>query len=162
MAEFPPKLKIMTVWLVLGSAVFLAVQAWQAQGRAAQFSAQGERIELPRAPDGHFYWKGQVNGESVEFLVDTGATGSALPERLARKLGLAAVGEQDSSTAGGKVTSRVVRVDIDLEGGVHAGNLVVLAMPNLDVPLLGMDVLGRLQWQQSDGRLRIDLRSVRR
>ena len=162
MPDFPPKLKIATVWLVLGAGVFMAVQAWQAQSRAATFTAQGGRIELPRARDGHFYWQGRVNGESVEFLVDTGATGSALPERLARRLGLQAEGEQDSSTAGGKVTSGVVRVDIELEGGVHAGNLAVLAMPNLDVPLLGMDVLGRLQWQQSDGRLRIDLGGVRR
>ena len=29
-----------------------------------------------------------------------------------------------------------------------------------DRPLLGMDVLGKLQWQQGDGVLRIDLRSL--
>ena len=28
----------------------------------------------------------------------------------------------------------------------------------LEAPLLGMDVLGRLRWQQQDGALRIDLR----
>ena len=35
----------------------------------------------------------------------------------------------------------------------------VVALPGLgDNPLLGMDVLSRLRWQQSDGKLRIELR----
>ena len=33
----------------------------------------------------------------------------------------------------------------------------MVALPNLASPLLGMDVLGRLRWQQRDGALRIDL-----
>jgi aspartyl protease family protein len=33
----------------------------------------------------------------------------------------------------------------------------MVALPRLDAPLLGMDVLGRLHWQQRDGALRIDL-----
>jgi aspartyl protease family protein len=33
----------------------------------------------------------------------------------------------------------------------------MVALPNLDAPLLGMDVLGRLHWQQRDRSLRIDL-----
>ena len=35
----------------------------------------------------------------------------------------------------------------------------MVALPALaDRPLLGMDVLGRLHWQQRDGVMRIDLR----
>jgi aspartyl protease family protein len=30
-------------------------------------------------------------------------------------------------------------------------------LPRLEHPLLGMDVLGRLRWQQHNGTLRIDL-----
>ena len=44
-----------------------------------------------------------------------------------------------------------------LEGGVRADRLRMVALPNLEGPLLGMDVLGRLHWQQRDGALRIDL-----
>ena len=33
----------------------------------------------------------------------------------------------------------------------------MVALPHLEAPLLGMDVLGRLHWQQRDGALRIDL-----
>ena len=37
----------------------------------------------------------------------------------------------------------------------------MVALPRLDAPLLGMDVLGRLHWQQRDGALRVDLDTAR-
>ena len=55
---------------------------------------------------------------------------------------------------------QVVRADVDLQGGVRVRHLRVVALPRLgEHPLLGMDVLGRLHWQQRDGILRIDLRA---
>ena len=42
---------------------------------------------------------------------------------------------------------------------MRAERLRIVALPGLsDRPLLGMDVLGRLHWQQRDGVMRIDLR----
>jgi aspartyl protease family protein len=66
-----------------------------------------------------------------------------------------------SSTAGGFVTGRVVRGDLVLDGGVRAERMRMVALPRLASPLLGMDVLGRLHWQQRDGVLRVDLGSAR-
>jgi len=41
---------------------------------------EGGRIEVPRMFDGHFYLTVRLNGEPVEFVVDTGsAPGSTLP-----------------------------------------------------------------------------------
>ena len=55
------------------------------------------------------------------------------------------------------VTGKVVRADVELQGGVSAQRLRVVALRALgDNPLLGMDVLGRLRWQQGDGVLRIE------
>ena len=115
-------------------------------------------IELRRAPDGHFHWPGRVNGVAVDFLVDTGATSTAVPQALAQRLGLQAQGRITSSTAGGTVTGTVSLADLRLEGGLAVTKLKVVALPALDAPLLGMDVLGRVSWQQGDGVLRIDLR----
>ena len=50
-----------------------------------------------------------------------------------------------------------MRADLVLDGGVRAERLRMVALPRLEAPLLGMDVLGRLHWQQRDGALRIDL-----
>jgi aspartyl protease family protein len=54
-------------------------------------------------------------------------------------------------------TGTVVVGDLLLQGGVRAERLRMVALPGLQAPLLGMDVLGRLRWQQGDGSLQIDL-----
>ena len=155
MTEFPRTLKHATLWLLLGTVVFLAVQAWQAQQRQSLFSAAGGVIELRRAPDGHFHWPGQVNGVAVEFLVDTGATRSALPQALAEAAGLTPEGRVQSATAGGTVTGWVGRGTLQLQGGVRVDRLAITVLPSLDSPLLGMDVLGRLRFSQDGGVLRL-------
>jgi len=160
-AELPRTFKVVTVWLLAGLMLFVAVQWWQHRALQARFSAGSEVIEIRRGPDGHYHWPGQIDGHAVEFLVDTGATGTAIPTRLARQLRLESLGTVQSNTAGGLVEGEIVRADIALDGGVRAQRLRIVALPGLaDRPLLGMDVLGRLHWQQRDGVLRIDLRSI--
>ena len=155
MSEFPRTLKHITLWLLLGTGVFLGVQAWQAQQQQSRFSSDGGVITLRRGPDGHFHWPGQVNGVAVEFLVDTGATRTALPESLARAAGLVAEGRVQSSTAGGTVAGWVGRADLQLQGGMRAERLPITVLPALAAPLLGMDVLGKLRFSQADGVLRL-------
>ena len=160
-SELPRTFKIVTVWLLLGALVFLGFQWWQHRQQQTQFRSDGKVIEIQRGPDGHYHWPGSINGRAVDFLVDTGATGTAISDTLARELGLQSLGPVQSNTAGGQVTGQVVRADLALHGGVTAQRLRVVALPALgERPLLGMDVLGRLRLQQRDGVLRIDLRSV--
>lgn len=154
MQDFPKALKPITLWLLLGTAIFLGVQAWQAQQRQSRFQHVGDAIELRRQPDGHFHWPGRVNDRPVEFLVDTGATRTALPRSLVPDL--PSEGVTTSATAGGVVQGDWVRVDLQLQGGVRITQLRVAVLPDLQVPLLGMDVLGRLQFRQADGVLRIE------
>jgi len=155
MGELPRTLKLATVWLLLGTAVFLAVQAWLDHQQRSRFSSQGGVIALRRGPDGHFHWPGQVNGVAVDFLVDTGATRTALPQALAEAAGLVAEGRVHSDTAGGPVSGWSTRIELQLQGGVRAQRLAVTVLPALSSPLLGMDVLGRLHFSQGDGVLRL-------
>jgi aspartyl protease family protein len=155
MTEFPPALKHITAWLVLGTAVFLGVQAWQNQRQQSRFSVQDGVIELRRGDDGHFHWPGRINGVAVEFLVDTGATRTALPQALAQTAGLVREGTVQSSTAGGTVQGWTGRGELQLQGGVQVERLPITVLPALGSPLLGMDVLGRLRFSQTDGVLRI-------
>lgn len=156
MNEMPRTLKVVTIWLLLGTVLFLAVQAYLADRRKARFTTGGGAITLQRAADGHFHWPGRVNGRAVEFLVDTGATRTALPGRLAQQLGLEPEREVRSSTAGGLVRGYEARLDLVLEGGVAVQRLRVTVLPDLAAPLLGMDVLGRLRFTQQDGMLRVE------
>ncbi len=157
MKELPAWVKHSTVWLLLALGVFLAIQVWQARAKATRFVVSAGVVEIARAPDGHYHWRGRLNGQEVEFLVDTGATGTAIPAALAQQLGLVAQGRVQSQTAGGVVVGQVVLGDLVLDGGVRAERLRMVALPGLASPLLGMDVLGRLGWEQRDGRLRVQL-----
>lgn len=154
MSEFPRTLKHLTIWLVLGTALFLAFQTWQAGQQASRFQMADGVIELRRSPDGHFHWPATVNGREVDFLVDTGATRSALPQALAA--GLVPEGTVRSATAGGVVQGYTVRVDMALQGGVVVRQWPVTVLPDLRAPLLGMDVLSKLRFSQADGVLRLE------
>lgn len=166
MAEFPRTLKIATVWLLLGLAVFLGFRALEAQQQRSRFSADGGTLEMRRAADGHYHWPGRLSGPGgtveVDFLVDTGATRSAISADLARTLGLEAIAQVQSHTAGGRVSGSVARADLALAGGVRVERLPLVVLPALgDKPLLGMDVLGRLRWQQQGGVLRVEAHTAR-
>ena len=73
----------------------------------------------------------------IDDLVDTGATGTAIPASMARQLGLTVVGQVTSNTAGGVVQGTVVVGDVELQGGLRVKRLRMTALPNLDKPLLG-------------------------
>jgi aspartyl protease family protein len=157
--DLPGWVKPTTVWLLLGLGLFLGVQAWQARQAATRFVVDGGTLEIRRAPDGHYHWRGRLNGRDVEFLVDTGATSTAIPQALARELGLQVIGQMQSQTAGGVVQGEIAIGDLELQGGVNAQRLRIATLPNLRAPLLGMDVLGPLRWEQGQGVLRVHLKS---
>ncbi len=161
MKDIPAWLKHGTVWLLLGVGLFLAVQAWQAQQKATRFVVSGGQLEIQRSGDGHYHWPGELAGplgrQQLDFLIDTGATGTAIPLELARSLGLQQVGTVQSNTAGGVVQGQVVLADLVLSGGVRVQRLRLTALPDLSAPLLGMDVLGRLRWEQGQGVMKFRL-----
>ena len=160
--ELPRSFKLVTIWLLLGAAVFVGIQWWLHHAQQTRFQTHGEAVEIRRSADGHYHWPGRINGRAVDFLVDTGATGTAISTALAAELRLEPVGSVQSNTAGGVVTGQVVRADVELQGGVSAQRLRVVALRALGTnPLLGMDVLGKLRWQQRDAVLRIEPDAVR-
>ena len=155
--ELPRTVKVITLWLLLGLVVFLAVQWWLHQQQRTRFRAAGGVVAIARGPDGHYHWPGRINGRPVDFLVDTGATSTAISAALARELQLEVLGAVQSNTAAGAVSGQVVRADVALDGGVAAEGLRLTALPGLgERPLLGMDVLGRLRWTQDAGVLRVE------
>lgn len=154
--ELPHTFKLVTIWLVVTLVIFVAIQAWQHHRESSRFQLAGQTIVLTRADDGHFHWPGRVGAIEVEFLVDTGATATALPQSLAQRAGLTPIGAVRAQTAAGATQGFVARADIALDGGVRADRLTVTVLPDLAAPLLGMDVLGRLHFSQKPGELRIE------
>jgi len=162
MNEFPRTLKIATVWLLLGVVIFVGFRALEQRQVQSRFQTNGGVIEIRRGPDGHYHWPGSINGLEVDFLIDTGATTTAMSQAMARELRLESLRSVQSDTAGGRVTGELVRADLVLQGGVRIEHLAITALQGLsERPLLGMDVLGKLRWQQRDGVLTIDAAGLR-
>ncbi|HQR54119.1 MAG TPA: TIGR02281 family clan AA aspartic protease [Burkholderiales bacterium] len=98
---------------------------------------------------GHFMASGQINGRSVRFLVDTGASMISMNASEAKRLGVNYLkGERGyAQTANGPATVYKVRLDTvrvgdisvnDIDALVHDGNALPLV-------LLGMSFLNRVE-----------------
>lgn len=159
MNELPRTLKLVTVWLLLGTLVFLGAQWWLHERARPRIELDGTRLTLLRGPDGHYHWPGTVQGREVTFLVDTGATTTALPGALARELGLPRGESLRSQTAAGTVPAWRSQARLTLEGGPRLERLPVTVIDRMTgPPLLGMDVLSRLRLVQDGPRLLIEAR----
>lgn len=159
MNELPRTLKLVTVWLLLGTLVFVGAQALLHERARPQISVQGGTVTLLRGGDGHFHWPGQVAGRPVDFLIDTGATRSTLPGALARELGLPRGEPVRTQTAAGEAEGYRSVVDLGLQGGPQIQRWPVLVIDAMTgPPLLGMDLLSRLRLVQDGARLQISPR----
>ena len=118
------------------------------QAYASADTARGGSITLKADGRGHFLTDGQVNGGTVRFLVDTGATMIALPAADARRIGLNYPrGEQAMvQTAGGPAVAYRVKLDTVRVGDItlNAVDAVVIES-GLQVALLGMTFLNRTE-----------------
>ncbi len=123
-------------------------------GGAAGGSAAGSVTLSPDAR-GHYMTLGQVNGGTVQFLVDTGATLIALPSTEARRLGINYLGGQRgyTETANGKAAAYRIRLDTVKVGDItlYGVDAVVMEGDGLKVALLGMSFLNRTEMKR-DGQ----------
>jgi|TARA_B110000093_G_scaffold108002_1_gene116033 aspartyl protease family protein len=114
-------------------------------------SIYSESIEVPlkRNRQGHYLLIGQINGEDVEFLLDTGATDVVVPESTARKLGLPYGIRGRAMTANGPVTIYQTRINELHLGKIRLTNIDASINPNMEgAILLGMSALGQIEFSQ--------------
>ncbi|MEO8753128.1 MAG: TIGR02281 family clan AA aspartic protease [Casimicrobiaceae bacterium] len=101
---------------------------------------------------GHFHTDGQVNGRTIRFVVDTGATLIALPSGEARRLAIDYVRGQrvGLATANGNTIGYLVKLDTVSVGSVtlHGVDAVVMEGNGLSSPLLGMSFLNRMDMKR--------------
>ena len=105
------------------------------------------QITVPRAPDGHYYLTLTINGEPVDFLVDTGASQMVLNAEAAERVGLetgdlAFLGR--AMTANGEVRTARVKLETVELGPVTDRNVAAWVNEGeLEQSLLGMGYLQR-------------------
>ena len=154
-------LKTTTAWLLglppPGTAVVEAASpdaepaARAAEGRSAspRQSSGGRVVELRSGSNGHFSARAEVNGRSIDVLVDTGATFVALTAEDAERAGIFVRPSEftgRSSTANGTARFAPVTLDSVRIGDITVRNVRAGVMEHglLGTTLLGMSFLGKL------------------
>lgn len=100
--------------------------------------------ELARGPDGHFYTDAQVNGVTIRFLVDTGATVVMLTREDAQRAGIALPVERALAMGvGGTVSVAPVTISRLAIGTVEARSIQAAVADQLPVSLLGQNFLAQ-------------------
>jgi aspartyl protease family protein len=117
-------------------------------------SSGAAMVVLEQDRSGHYVAEGQINGQAVTFLVDTGATDVALPESVARALGLEFGPRVQVMTAAGPATAWMTRLDEVNVGGIRRRNVrASITSGEFNGILLGMSFLKHYGLQQQDGKL---------
>ena len=139
-----------TTALMAGGAALGGVRAAAAL-RPAPTRAQPA---IPKALDGHYWARAEIDGAPVHVLVDTGATAVALTPADARRLGLEPrrlAYTRRIATADGAVRAAPVTLDHVEVGGARVEQVSALVVEQgLSTSLLGMSYLGRLSGFSAD------------
>lgn len=139
------------IWALIFVGAIAGVGLWQdirttVLPQQSVFMETGE-IVVPRAEDGHYYLNININGEPIDFVVDTGASDIVLSKSDATRVGLHPedlnfLGQ--AMTANGIVETALVRLD-ELALGPFIDRDVRASVNGGDMPksLLGMSYLQR-------------------
>lgn len=118
-------------------------------------NAQYREVILDSNRQHHYVASGQINGQTVTFLLDTGATDVVIPEALSRKLNLTPGHSQLAHTANGTVRVYSTTLDSLQLGSIRLNNIRASINPGMegDGVLLGMSALRSIDFQQRNGQL---------
>lgn len=119
-------------------------------------SVAGGETRIPLSPDGHYWVRAAINGTRANFLIDTGATLSAVSPAVAEAAGLeprrGGIPVQ-INTANGRVTAKISSAESIRFGNIEATGIDVVIAPGLgETNIIGMNLLSRLGgWRVEKG-----------
>jgi len=163
-------LKMILAWLLIFAAVFIAFTLkddFLALGRRVMAELSGDNvvetngaeIRIRRGDDGHFWVNGELNGQPVRFLVDSGATVTTISAETAARVGIAAEGGFGVliETANGRTLVDRGRADRVRIGPIQRSGLGVhIARGDGDTNVIGMNFLSTLSaWGVEGSTLRL-------
>jgi aspartyl protease family protein len=126
---------------------------------SSQSAAGGRAPQVTLAANGRgqFITESTVNGGSMQFLVDTGATVVAIPGVEARRLGIDFTKGQKgmAQTANGAAPVYRIKLDSVKVGEIELLNVDAIVMDGggLSLPLLGMSFLDRVEMRREGDRM---------
>lgn len=118
---------------------------------AGAVNAAGVReVILERNRYGHYLAGGLINGQAVEFLLDTGASDVSVPETVASRLELKKGTPLNYDTANGTITAYHTRLPRLSLGNIELHDVRASINPHMEgeTILLGMSFLKHLEFTQ--------------
>ena len=119
-------------------------------------TVEGGETRVPLGADGHFWVEAVVNGEPRRFLVDTGATLTAISTETAARASVSPRALRSPvlmRTANGTVRAELATIAELRFGNIVARDLDAVIAPNLgETNVLGMNLLRRLASWRVEGR----------
>jgi aspartyl protease family protein len=116
----------------------------------------GAETRIRMAPDGHFWIRASVNGVSRRFLVDTGATVTAISTQTAQEAEISPQQLRQTvvlKTANGNTAAQLATVSELRVGNAVARNLDAVIVPGIgEINVLGMNFLSRLKSWRVEGK----------
>lgn len=154
--------KMATAWIAIFAVLFVGFSlrddfralGKRVFGQSDVVVGEGGEVRIRKGEDGHFSVDAKVNGETVEFLVDSGATVTTVSGETAERVGLEPQGMLPVvvSTANGTARAWRSRADSLSVGGIRRENFSVhIAGPGGDIDLLGMNFLSTLSAWRVEG-----------
>jgi len=166
MARREPAAKLLTMglaWIAIFAAGFVLFTfrddfGWVLQRLRAEATGvpveQGTEIRIPMAIDGHFWVSGELNGEPVKFLVDSGATMTTIGSDTADRTGVlvSPTADQLVRTGNGVIRVSSGRAESLAIGSIERRDVAVHVADNAELNVLGMNFLSSLQRWGVEGR----------
>ena len=124
-------------------------------------AGRGSRITLSESGGGHFVTSGQINGRTVQFMVDTGATTIAMSMLDADRMGLAYKTGQavQMNTANGVAQGWRIKLNAVRIGDVEVFEVDAVVIPQaMPFLLLGNSFLSRFQMRREGTLMTLDKR----
>ena len=125
--------------------------------------ASGRTLDIPRDARGHFQADGRIDGQRVNFMIDTGASLVALNEKSAAQFGFRPSHSDYNATvttANGTIKAARTRLAMIELGGLVVRDVDALVLPDeaLSENLLGLSFLSKLKrFEYANGRLVLEL-----
>jgi aspartyl protease family protein len=128
-----------------------AISSWSQSSKA---EGNGTLV-LSQEASGHYFVDGSINDHPMHFVIDTGATYVTIPVAMAKSAGLHCQQMGTVQTANGTAPVCASTVDKLHFGNFTLHDVMVAITPNLDQPLLGMNVLKRFHIDQDGNQMRL-------
>jgi aspartyl protease family protein len=124
----------------------------------SQVSSGGRTVTLNDNGHGYFGVEARVEGRSLDFVVDTGASSVSLRETAAARLGIHPTARDytiRTQTANGIGKAAPVTLNSIEINGITVRDVRAIVVPDesLSINLLGMTFLSKVKWSHDRGRL---------